>query len=67
MPAARPTEAAIARAIRAAQRTGAGAVEIDRHVIRILVAPGSAPVPSPANTDDEVAAWDAAFGAGGAR
>jgi hypothetical protein len=64
MPAARPTEAAIARAVRAAQRTGARAVEIDRGVIRIVVAPGDQPLPSP-DQDDEVAAWDRAFGAGG--
>jgi hypothetical protein len=65
MPAARPTEAAIARAIRAAQRAGAGAVEIDRGVIRILVAPGAHPLPSPPDSDGE-AAWDAAFGIGAA-
>lgn len=64
MPAARPTEAAIARAVRAAQRTGAHAVEIERGVIRILVAPGDAPLRSP-DQGDEVAAWDRAFGAGG--
>jgi hypothetical protein len=62
MPAARPTEAAIARAIRAARREGAPAIEIDRGVIRIVVSPGAAPLRS-ADQDDEVAAWDAAFGA----
>jgi hypothetical protein len=65
MPAARPTEAAIARAVRAAQRTGARAVEIDRGVIRIVVAPGEPPLPSP-DQDDEVAAWDRALGTGAA-
>jgi hypothetical protein len=63
MPAARPTEAAIARAVRAAQRTGARAVEIDRGVIRIVVAPGEAALPSQAS-DREAEECNRAFGVG---
>ena len=63
MPASRPTEAAIARAIRAAQRAGAGVVEIDGHVIRIAV---SGDVPQPANRNREAAECDQAFGTGAA-
>lgn len=60
MPAARPTEAAIRRAIVAAREAGAAEVQIDGSVIRILVAPAVEPVASAHQSDEE--SCDKAFG-----
>lgn len=47
MPAARPTEAQIVRAIRAAKREGWGVVEIHNGAIRILAIEPEPVLPSP--------------------
>lgn len=56
MPAARPTEAQIARAIRAAKREGWGVVEIHNGAIRILAIEPEPTLPSEgeANPCDEI-------------
>ena len=61
MPAARPTEAALARAIRAAKREGCGVVEVREGTIRILVNETEAPLTSP---EPEVSGWDETLGTG---
>lgn len=60
MPAARPTEAQIARAIRAAKREGWGVVEIHNGAIRILAIE---PEPAPPS-EGEVNPCDEIFGTG---
>ena len=61
MSAPRPTEAAIARAIRAARREGCGVVEVANGAIRILVNDDAEPLPSPENGENP---WDETLGTG---
>ncbi len=60
MPAARPTEAAIARACKAARRAGGGVVEIRDGTIRIIVTEAAPDVASGQTAEDE---WDSKLGA----
>ncbi len=61
MPAPKPTEAAIARAIRAAKREGCGVVEVANGAIRILVNEDDETLPSPKNEGNP---WDETLGTG---
>ena len=62
MPAAKPTEAAIARAIRAARREGCGVVSVRNGEIRILVNEAPEPLASPEPEGDNP--WDSTLKTG---